>query len=93
MGDLATFDSVILDFFAFSFPEGKIPVLFPLNLQSSPVLLTWRLCANISAQPQLLDRENNGKNNTLPLGKHIYYRAVRKLYRLCLTSRKWNFMA
>ena len=46
------------------------------------IIIIIRLESKISAQPrttlciQFLDRENNDKNNTLPLGKHICFRAV-----------------
>ena len=46
------------------------------------IIIIVRLESKISAQPrttlciQFLDRENNDKNNTLPLGKQICFRAV-----------------
>ena len=47
-----------------------------------PVGLLGLLLGKISAQPhptlciQFLDRENNDKNNTLPLGKQICFKVV-----------------
>ena len=46
------------------------------------IIIIVRLESKISAQPrttlciQFLDRESNDKNNTLPLGKQICFRAV-----------------
>ena len=46
------------------------------------IIIIVRLESKISSQPrttlcfQFLDRENNDKNNTLPLGTQICFRAV-----------------